>query len=75
VVFSDCPAQPLGCQVALRHSDGTVLVYAHLASRDVAVGEGWVPQGEILGRAGRTGLNANDAEHLHVELRNGADQC
>lgn len=52
--------------VELRHGEGLVTLYAHLASYGVRPGE-WVGRGELLGRAGCTG--SCTGQHLHFEVR------
>jgi len=60
----------LGNYVELSHSSNLTTIYGHL--HQILVGSGqWVPQGKIIGRAGKTG-NANHPQiipHLHFEIR------
>jgi murein DD-endopeptidase MepM/ murein hydrolase activator NlpD len=55
-----------GNSVVIRHGNGLVTLYAHLASFRVRVGE-QVSGGELIGRAGCTG--SCTGAHLHFELR------
>jgi murein DD-endopeptidase MepM/ murein hydrolase activator NlpD len=64
---------PLGCLVAIRHTDNTVAVYGHLAAGSllVSIGQG-VLQGTPLATSGSTGSGAAPGKpHLHLELRLG----
>lgn len=58
-----------GNHVTIRHDDGMISLYAHLASVSVIVGQK-VEMGSKIGTMGATG-NATGA-HLHLELHNGA---
>ncbi|MCJ7421271.1 M23 family metallopeptidase [Sphingomicrobium astaxanthinifaciens] len=58
-----------GNQVRLRHADGTITSYSHMASLHVAPGTA-VTQGQVIGTVGSTGLSTGP--HLHYEVhRNG----
>ena len=58
-----------GNHITIRHDDGMISLYAHLASVSVIVGQK-VEMGSKIGTMGATG-NAAGA-HLHLELHNGA---
>lgn len=63
----------LGNQVAVRHVDGSVLVYGHLASFSDDYEEGErVERGQVIGVAGDTGKGADNV-HLHIDLRDGGE--
>ena len=77
-----CGNDSFGCQVALRHQGGSVLIYAHLEPRSIETlkkefdrteGAVLVVQGEVIGKAGKSG--GQDDIHLHIELRDGGDNC
>jgi murein DD-endopeptidase MepM/ murein hydrolase activator NlpD len=72
---ASCGNPGFGCQVAIRHDvGGTVLIYAHLLEGSTTVTEGkHVLQGDVLGKAGRSG--GQGATHLHIELRDGSVNC
>jgi murein DD-endopeptidase MepM/ murein hydrolase activator NlpD len=57
-----------GLEVSIRHADGRVTRYAHLGSVSpaLAAGRRQVPQGEAIGRVGRTGITYGT--HLHLEV-------
>ncbi len=55
-----------GNVVRIRHADGVVTLYAHLASAGVRRGER-VAAGELIGRAGCSG--SCTGPHLHFEVR------
>lgn len=57
-----------GLMLEIRHNDGTIARYAHLArfARGVSVGDIVIP-GQPIGAVGRTGRTTGP--HLHVELR------
>jgi Zn finger protein HypA/HybF involved in hydrogenase expression len=53
--------------IYVRHIDGTVASYAHLATNRVFVGKGdWVNQGQVIAEAGSTGQS--DSDHLHFQV-------
>ena len=54
-----------GLVVKVRHEDGILTMYAHLASAAVRVGQE-VAGGDLLGRAGCTG--SCTGQHLHFEV-------
>lgn len=70
----------LGCVITIRHDVGnSVLTYAHLAYEETF--QKWeqllksdidiilVKQGDVLGKAGKTGAGSHGKVHLHLELR------
>lgn len=61
-------SQSLGNYVKLKHSDDITSTYAHASSLTVKEGQ-LVSKGEIIAKAGSTGLSEGD--HLHFELRKG----
>ena len=60
---------PGGLFVMLRHDNGLITAYMHLASYEVKVGQS-VKMGQLIGRVGKTGIRESGA-HLHFELRFG----
>ncbi len=54
-----------GTYVAIKHSDGTSSLYAHMSSTEVSVGES-VAAGRVIGRVGQTGRAFGP--HLHFEI-------
>lgn len=60
---------PGGLFVMLRHGNGLVTAYMHLASYEVKVGQS-VKMGQRIGYVGKTGTKDSGA-HLHFELRFG----
>lgn len=72
---SNCDAERgFGCWVAVRHDiGGSVAIYAHLLPGSLNVArDQHIPQGWVIGRAGKSGQQSNT--HLHLELRRGG-QC
>ncbi|MGV0837359.1 M23 family metallopeptidase [Mycolicibacterium thermoresistibile] len=65
VVIETGPQGGYGIWVKLRHSDGTVTVYAHLSSVGVSVGQR-VMAGDQIARMGNTGNSTGP--HLHFEV-------
>ena len=65
VVFAGDDGDGYGLRVVLDHGDGIRTLYAHLDS--IAVRDGWVDAGEVVGKAGCTGSCSGD--HLHFEVR------
>jgi murein DD-endopeptidase MepM/ murein hydrolase activator NlpD len=66
VVQSSGSENGYGRAVRIRHSDGTVTVYAHMSALLVRSGE-QVSAGEKIGREGNTGHSTGP--HLHFEVR------
>lgn len=63
-----------GNLVKIRHSDGSMTLYAHLNSRTVSVGSR-VNQGQKIGTLGKSSAKYKGmAAHLHYEQRNSANQ-
>lgn len=70
-----------GKQVWIRHDDGVVTRYCHLASINPEITTGtWVAGGQALAQVGNTGMRANivgeiktasDEPHLHFEIWHG----
>lgn len=58
-----------GNVVKIRHSDGSVTLYAHLKKRQVSNGAN-VSQGQKIGQVGRSSAKYKMAAHLHYEQRN-----
>ena len=54
-----------GTYVAIKHSDGTHSLYAHLSAVEVSVGDE-VSAGQTIGRVGQTGRAFGP--HLHFEI-------
>lgn len=64
----DKGTEGFGKYIEIAHSDGTVTLYAHLASYDPSVSVGAaVKQGQVIGVMGDTG-NSNGT-HLHFEMK------
>ncbi|GAA3719240.1 M23 family metallopeptidase [Nonomuraea antimicrobica] len=61
-------ADGFGNVVKIRHSDGTVTLYAHLNARSVANGA-TVRQGQKIGTVGKSSAKYNLISHLHYEQR------
>ncbi|WP_336216593.1 M23 family metallopeptidase [Nonomuraea sp. LPB2021202275-12-8] len=57
-----------GNVIKIRHSDGSVTLYAHLDKRLVSVGAN-VGQGQEIGKLGKTSAKYKMAAHLHYEQR------
>lgn len=55
-----------GSYVAIRHSNGTQTLYAHLSQLAVEVGQ-TVEQGQLIGYSGNSGKSSGP--HLHFEVR------
>ena len=69
----------LGKKVAVRHDGGSILIYGHLASIEsailTAIANGENPRvhpGDPIGMSGSSGTDNN---HLHIELRDGSNNC
>jgi murein DD-endopeptidase MepM/ murein hydrolase activator NlpD len=72
VVIAAGPVAGFGIWVKLRHTDGTVTLYAHLNSTTVNVGER-VMAGDQVATMGNTGNSTGP--HLHLEVHvNGTDR-
>lgn len=57
-----------GNYVMIKHNDGTVTVYAHLAQNSITVFSGdTVRQGQVIGKMGHSG--SSTGTHLHFEVR------
>ncbi len=67
VVFADRQGS-YGNLVIINHSGGLQSRYAHLQSIQVSVGQE-IPQGEVLGTVGTTGIPTSSQPHLHFEMR------
>ena len=65
VVIDSGPAQGYGNWIRLRHDDGTVSVYGHMETLDVAVGER-VKAGQKIAGMGSRGFSTGS--HLHFEV-------
>ena len=65
VVVHSGRAGGYGNQVRIRHADGTVTSYSHMANIHVAAGTA-VAQGQVIGTVGSTGLSTGP--HLHYEV-------
>ena len=66
-----CSTSGLGCRIATRLADGTVIVYAHLLDGSVHVHAGdELEQGRVLAQAGQSG--GQSYVHLHIEWRDGS---
>ncbi|GGP16704.1 M23 family metallopeptidase [Nonomuraea glycinis] len=61
-------ADGFGNVVKIRHSDGSVTLYAHLKKRHVSNGAN-VSQGQKIGEVGKTSAKYKMAAHLHYEQR------
>ncbi|MGW3342908.1 M23 family metallopeptidase [Nonomuraea rubra] len=57
-----------GNVIKIRHSDGTVTLYAHLNARSVSKGA-TVRQGQKIGTVGKSSAKYNLIAHLHYEQR------
>ncbi|WP_265587352.1 M23 family metallopeptidase [Sphingomicrobium arenosum] len=68
VVIRSGRAGGYGNQVRIRHEDGTVTSYSHMARLSVAAGTR-VAQGDVIGTVGSTGLSTGP--HLHYEVHQG----
>lgn len=66
VIYAGSGLEKLGNTVLLRHSDGTVTVYAHVKKMDVSRGE-QVKRGQVIAASGMSG-NASRPK-LHFEVR------
>ena len=64
------PAQGYGNWIRLKHEDGSVSVYGHMQSLDVAVGER-VTAGQKI--AGMGSLGFSTGSHLHFEIHPDGD--
>lgn len=60
-----------GLHVRIRHSDGTVTIYAHLSKIFVATGAKIFSSGFTIGASGNTGNSTGP--HLHFEVRTPAN--
>ncbi|MBA4505241.1 M23 family metallopeptidase [Corynebacterium sanguinis] len=70
-VLDSGPAQGYGQWIRLLHDDGTITVYGHMETLDVAVGER-VKAGQKIAGMGNRGFSTGT--HLHFEVHpNGAD--
>ena len=70
-VIDSGPANGFGNWIRLRHEDGTVTVYGHMETLDVAVGEK-VHAGQKIAGMGSRGFSTGS--HLHFEVHpNGGD--
>lgn len=59
-----------GYHIRVKHSDGSMTIYAHLVEDGILVSTGQnVKMGEIIGHSGNTGRSTGP--HLHFELRTG----
>jgi murein DD-endopeptidase MepM/ murein hydrolase activator NlpD len=57
-----------GNNIIIKHKDGYETLYAHL--NEILINKGdYVHSGDIIGRAGQTGLVWGKSYHLHFELR------
>lgn len=57
-----------GNYVKIRHSDGTVTIYAHMYANSITVKSGeTVEQGQVIGKVGTSGRSTG--VHLHFEMR------
>ncbi|MCQ4619847.1 M23 family metallopeptidase [Corynebacterium sp. CCUG 71335] len=65
VVIDSGPAQGYGNWIRLRHDDGTVSVYGHMETLDVAVGER-VKAGQKIAGMGSRGFSTGS--HLHFQV-------
>lgn len=66
-----------GNYVLIEHNNGTQAMYWHLDSvsaevRNLTVDQ-WIPRGFPIGASGKTGLAATAGNHLHLELKRGAN--
>lgn len=55
-----------GLYVAIKHSNGTQTVYAHMSRVNVSVGQ-YVEQGQVIGAVGNSGRSTGP--HIHFEIR------
>jgi len=55
-----------GLYVAIRHSNGTQTIYAHMSKVNVTVGQ-YVDQGQVIGAVGNSGRSTGS--HIHFEVR------
>ncbi|MER6945445.1 M23 family metallopeptidase [Nonomuraea sp. NPDC000554] len=62
-----------GNVVKIRHSDGSVTLYAHLKSRAVSNGQN-VAQGQQIGAVGNTSAKYKLISHLHYEQRSSSGE-
>lgn len=69
-VIDSGPAQGYGNWIRLKHDDGSVSVYGHMQSLDVAVGER-VTAGQKI--AGMGSLGFSTGSHLHFEIHPDGD--
>ncbi len=69
-VIDSGPAQGYGNWIRLKHEDGSVSVYGHMQSLDVAVGER-VTAGQKI--AGMGSLGFSTGSHLHFEIHPDGD--
>lgn len=65
VVIDSGPAQGFGNWIRIRHEDGSVSVYGHMESLDVAVGD-HVTAGQKIAGMGSMGFSTGS--HLHFEI-------
>ena len=65
VVINSGPAQGFGNWIRIRHEDGSISVYGHMQSLNVAVGE-TVESGQNI--AGMGSLGFSTGSHLHFEI-------
>ncbi len=70
VAYAGNDLKGFGNLILIRHADGWVTAYAHLASMNVAKGA-TVKAGQTIGAVGQTG--SVDSPQLHFELRHGKD--
>lgn len=65
VVINSGPASGFGQWIRIQHDDGTITVYGHMNTLDVAVGE-HVTAGQQIAGMGSQGFSTGD--HLHFEV-------
>ena len=70
VAYAGNDLKGFGNLVLIRHSDGWITAYAHLASMTVAKGDE-VNAAQVIGAVGQTG--SVDSPQLHFELRHGKE--
>jgi murein DD-endopeptidase MepM/ murein hydrolase activator NlpD len=70
VAYAGDDLKGFGNLVLIRHSDGWITAYAHLASMTVSKGEE-VNAAQVIGTVGQTG--SVDSPQLHFELRHGKE--